>query len=224
MTRKGPARPCAWCSWLRVATTCAVLPRPISSASITLRRDRHASSIQLTPSSWYGRSSLPFSNAGDASSRSMLFGRPVARPAGGGTHGVLRACSKAASASAWGGRLAVSSQLLCAMGNPAHLTRSSPSRSASTCSTRSSAGSRKAAAPATGSPSALASEGALFAAPAAHSPSAPAPPSAAVASPPAVLCGGGPSGGASRTYALTRTPIFGSERSSDPSASQLTCR
>ena len=53
--RKGPAGPRSW-MWLSVATHCAVLPSPISSASSTFRRLCQQSTIQLTPSSWYERS------------------------------------------------------------------------------------------------------------------------------------------------------------------------
>lgn len=40
--------------------TCSVLPRPISSARMQLRRWYHENSSQFTPSIWYSRSTTPF--------------------------------------------------------------------------------------------------------------------------------------------------------------------
>ena len=47
-------------------TLCTVLPRPISSASMTERRLYHEKRSQLRPSNWYERSVCPALYLGDA--------------------------------------------------------------------------------------------------------------------------------------------------------------
>ena len=58
-TRKGPRTPWRVRRDSSAVTVWMVLPRPISSARMQLRRWNQEKSIQFTPSSWYSRSVRP---------------------------------------------------------------------------------------------------------------------------------------------------------------------